>query len=79
MEKGISVIIDAIENKKGTEITVLDLRGISGLADYFVIATGSSEPNIKAIADEVDDKLAEIGEKRIGNIVTGKQIGRAHV
>ncbi len=66
MEKAISVIIDAIENKKGTEITVLDLRGISGLADYFVIATGSSEPNIKAIADEVDDKLAAAGENRIG-------------
>lgn len=66
MEKDISTIIDAIENKKGTDITVIDLKGISGLTDYFVIATGSSEPNIKAIADEVDDKMEEAGRKRIG-------------
>lgn len=66
MEKDLEIVVDAIENKKGTDIMVIDLRGISGLTDYFVIATGSSEPNIKAIADEVDDKLEALGRKRIG-------------
>lgn len=66
MEKEIATIIEAIENKKGTDISVIDLKGMSGLTDFFVIATGSSEPNIKAIADEVDDKLEAMGRKRIG-------------
>lgn len=46
------------------EVAILDLRGISSLADYFVICTGSSEPHLKAIAREVRAKTAEeIGEQ----------------
>ena len=44
---------------KGAEcIEVLDLRGISSLADYFVVCTGTSLPHLKAIRREVDEKLS---------------------
>lgn len=38
---------------------VLDLRKISGFADYFVICSATSEPQLKAVSAEIRDKLAE--------------------
>lgn len=46
------------------DIIVLDLRGISSLADYFVICTGTSMPHLRAIRREISEKTAtELGEK----------------
>jgi ribosome-associated protein len=45
--------------KKATDIVAIDLREISGFTDYFVICSGSSEPQLKAILGEVRDKLKE--------------------
>jgi ribosome-associated protein len=47
------------ENKKAEDVTVLDLRKLSSVTDYFVIATGSSEPHLRAIVDEISDRLRE--------------------
>ncbi len=47
------------ENKKAEDIVVLDMRGISSITDYFVIASGTSEPHLRAISDEISDKLWE--------------------
>jgi ribosome-associated protein len=47
------------ENKKAENIIVLDVREVSTITDYFVIATGTSEPHLRAIVDEVRDKLQE--------------------
>ena len=41
----------------GSDIILLDLTGITIIADYFIIATGDSERQLKAIADELQDKL----------------------
>ncbi len=38
---------------------VLDVRKISSITDYFVIATGTSEPHLRAVSDEIQDKLRE--------------------
>ena len=45
------------DNKKAEDIMVLDVRKISSITDYFVIATGTSEPHLRAIVDEVRDTL----------------------
>ena len=45
------------DNKKAENITLLDLRELSSVADYFVIATGSNEPHLRAIVDEITEKL----------------------
>ncbi|MFZ5969526.1 MAG: ribosome silencing factor [Bacillota bacterium] len=54
----ISKIID---DKKGQDICILDIHRISSFADYFVIASGTSTRQVKAIADELDDKMKEHG------------------
>lgn len=50
-----------IDDKKGEDIVILDLRGISTIADYFVIASGNSDRQVVAIADHVEDELAKQG------------------
>jgi ribosome-associated protein len=48
---------DYADNKKAENITVLDVRKVSTVTDYFVIATGSSEPHLRAITDAIVDGL----------------------
>ena len=50
-------IAAAAGRKKGENIVVLDLRGISTLTEFYVICSGSSEPQLKAIVDEIQDAL----------------------
>ena len=47
------------DNRKAEDIVILDLRKISSITDYFVICTGSSEPHLRAIVDEIQDKLED--------------------
>jgi ribosome-associated protein len=47
------------DNKKAEDIAILDVRKLSSVTDYFVIASGTSEPHLRAIVDEVSDKLRE--------------------
>ena len=47
------------DNKKAEDLLVLDVRKISSVTDYFVIATGSSEPHLRAITDAITDGLRE--------------------
>lgn len=47
------------ENKKAEDLVVLDVRGLSTITDYFVLASGTSEPHLRAIVDEIVQKLEE--------------------
>ena len=49
--------------KKGFDIKILNLQGISSVCDYFVIVSGSADVQVKAIARAVDDELREEGYK----------------
>lgn len=49
----------AISSKKGLNIKLIEIGDISSLADYMVIATGTSSTHVKAIADEVEYQLDE--------------------
>ncbi|MEO6034351.1 MAG: ribosome silencing factor [Verrucomicrobiota bacterium] len=50
---------DLAENKKAEDVVVLDVSEISTITDYFVIATGSSEPHLRAIMNEITDTLRD--------------------
>jgi ribosome-associated protein len=52
-----------IFSKKGYEVKIMDLRKITSFTDYFVICSADSDTQVKAIADEVDDRLSEEGIK----------------
>ena len=47
------------DNRKAEDIVVLDVADVSSIADYFVIASGTSEPHLRAISDEITEKLRE--------------------
>ena len=47
------------DEKKAEDIVVLDVRELSSVTDYFVIASGTSEPHLRAIVDNITDKLRD--------------------
>ena len=49
-----------------TDITILDLKGVSPATDYFVIATGTSDRQMRTVADDVCEAGHKIGFKRFG-------------
>ena len=50
-----------LDSKKGSKISVIKVDEISSLSDYVVIATGNSSTQVKALAEEVEEKLDEAG------------------
>src|SRR5580692_11134002 len=50
---------DFADNKKAENTVILDVRDLSSVTDYFVIASGTSEPHLRAIVDEITDRLRE--------------------
>ncbi len=56
-------IVELILSKKGYNIKILDLRNLTPIADFFILASADSHIQVKAIADEVDDKLRKDGIK----------------
>jgi ribosome-associated protein len=59
----IELTIAAAEDKKATELVVLDLRAAHGFTDYFVICSGANARQTRAIADHVMETLAADGVK----------------
>jgi ribosome-associated protein len=47
------------DNKKAENIVVLDVRKLSSVTDYFVVASGSSQPHLRAIVEEITSKLRD--------------------
>jgi ribosome-associated protein len=47
------------ENRKADDVVILDVRELSSVTDYFVLASGTSEPHLRAIVDEITEKLHE--------------------
>lgn len=72
------IAVEAALDKKAREVTVMDLRGISGEVDYFVIATGESDVQMKAIVESIVMTIRErTGERpahREGNPGSSKWI-----
>ncbi len=64
---------DLAENKKAEDVVVLDLRKLSTVTDFFVIASGTSEPHLRAILDEVTKVLREEHELRPRVVEGGAQ------
>jgi len=56
-----------VDENRGRDIVVLDVRHLTQIFDYFVIATGTSRRHLHAISEEVDRKLEkEMGDRRLG-------------
>ena len=60
LEKEVASIVNIIEDKKGQDIKVYDMRGKSPFFDYSILCTGSSSRNIEAIASDIKKSLTTI-------------------
>ena len=60
VEKNVDRIVELIMSKKGEDIVVMDLREISSVADFFIVVSGNSGVHVKAIADELRERLKKI-------------------
>ena len=57
----LETAVKAVDNKKANNIVALDMRNVSLMADYFVIADAASNRQVQAIVTEVKDKVQEAG------------------
>ena len=66
----------ALEDKKAEDITIIDISGVSVLADYFIIANGTNSNQVMAMADNVDEALHKAGHpvKQVEGYNEGKWV-----
>ena len=53
--------VAALEDRKAEDVTVIDISEISPIADYFIIANGTNESQVRALVDNVEEELAKAG------------------
>ncbi len=61
-------------DKKALDVVVLDVRGLASYAEYFVLMTAESEPQLNAIADHIEEQMKVQGERPLG--IEGARGGR---
>ncbi|MBD5541374.1 MAG: ribosome silencing factor [Lachnospiraceae bacterium] len=68
--------IEALEDKKGEDIRIIDISEVSILADYFIIASGNNRNQVQALCDNVEEKLGRMGvvQKQIEGYDNGNWI-----
>ena len=67
----LQTAVRAAESRKATDAVILDLRGISTVTDFFIVCSGTSDTNVRAIADAVEEALKKEGRPPLG--VEGRQ------
>ncbi len=55
------IAVKALEEKKAEDVKVIDIREVSTIADYFIIANGSNQNQLQAMRDAVDEELYKAG------------------
>lgn len=64
MEKAFEMahtVYQALDDKKGEDIKVIDISGISVLGDYFIITNGTSDSQVRALVENVQEKMHKAG------------------
>ncbi|HLV60381.1 MAG TPA: ribosome silencing factor [Fredinandcohnia sp.] len=60
------IAAEAALGKKAEEVMILDVRGLTSYADFFVLSTGTSDRQVKAIADAVQEEMKKAGHHCLG-------------
>lgn len=76
VSKQLELILKSLESKQGKDILTLNVEGKTSLCDYFVIVSGSSTPQVKALAEAVDEEMSKNGveKKRMEGISEGRWV-----
>lgn len=73
-QRALTAARTALENR-GRDVVVMDLRALTSLFDYFVLATGASRRQLHAMSEEIDRVLEQgLGDRRLG--IEGYEVGR---
>jgi ribosome-associated protein len=72
-EQLCKLVVAALEDVKAQEITVLDVRDMTAVTDYMIVASGTSNRHVKALAATVAEKAKAAGHRPIG--VEGEEGG----
>jgi ribosome-associated protein len=72
-EQLCTLIVDALDDVKAQDVTKLDVRKMTTVTDYMIVASGTSSRHVKALVDNVSEKAREAGHKPIG--VEGEEGG----
>ncbi|MDA8334520.1 MAG: ribosome silencing factor [Peptococcaceae bacterium] len=62
----VQAVVDAAGEKKADDVVVLDIGKVSVICDFFVIATGRSTTQVKAVADHIEERLLKAGARLSG-------------
>jgi ribosome-associated protein len=68
------IVVQALDDAKAQNVTVLDVRGLTSITDFMVIATGTSDRHVRTLADRVAAAARDVGVRPIG--VEGEQQGQ---
>ena len=60
------LVVSALEDAKGIEVTTMDVRKLTDITDYMIIATGTSDRHVKTLADRVLEFMVEQNWKPLG-------------
>ncbi len=60
------IIVNALDDTKAQDIVKLDVRDLTTVTDYMIIASGTSNRHVRALVDYVSEKALEVGRKPIG-------------
>ena len=71
IEAMLEKVVSALDEGKASNIKVIDVREKTGITDFFVVASGTSERHVKSLADQVVDKLKKESVRPLG--VEGEQ------
>ena len=66
VEALLELATEALDNMKGKNIVQVDVRGLSNVTDYMVIATGTSNRHVKSLAEEVSYQAKQAGNAPLG-------------
>lgn len=56
----VRLAVEALDEKKGEDIKIIDIQGVTVIADYFVLASASNSSQTQALIDNVEEKLLKL-------------------
>ena len=62
LEEQVKLVVQALEDKKAVDVKTYDVRGVSGLCDAFVVATGTAAPHLKGLVAGAQQAMRTAGE-----------------
>lgn len=66
-------IVEVLDDAKARDVRVIDVRDVTSITDYMIVASGTSRRHVSAVADRVTDAMRERGVRALG--VEGRDIG----